>query len=154
MPERRLPIIALFVLSLAFCAPALADDSDEQILTALLHDFLAGASRGDISVHERFWADDLVYTSSSGARTTKQAIIDGMRDAADAPAGGPYVIYSAEDISIRRYDEAAVVAFRLVATPQPGATEAKMNYFNTGTFLKRDGEWRAVAWQATIIPAD
>jgi hypothetical protein len=26
-------------------------------------------------------------------------------------------------------------------------------YFNTGTFLKREGEWRAVAWQATRIPA-
>ncbi len=27
-----------------------------------------------------------------------------------------------------------------------------MNYFNTGTFLKREGKWQAVAWQATIIP--
>jgi hypothetical protein len=28
-----------------------------------------------------------------------------------------------------------------------------LQYFNTGTFLKRDGEWRALAWQATVIPA-
>jgi hypothetical protein len=25
-------------------------------------------------------------------------------------------------------------------------------YYNTGTFLRRDGEWRVVAWQATRIP--
>jgi hypothetical protein len=29
-----------------------------------------------------------------------------------------------------------------------------MEYFNTGTFRKRDGEWRAVAWQATRIPSE
>jgi hypothetical protein len=27
-----------------------------------------------------------------------------------------------------------------------------MYYWNTGTFVKRDGEWRVVAWQATKIP--
>jgi hypothetical protein len=28
------------------------------------------------------------------------------------------------------------------------------NYFNTGTFVKRDNKWQAVAWQATKIPAE
>jgi hypothetical protein len=37
-----------------------------------------------------------------------------------------------------------------VGTPDDGS-EAK-NYFNTGTFLKRGGNWQAVAWQATVIP--
>ena len=36
------------------------------------------------------------------------------------------------------------------------ATQAKppqtLNYFNTGTFLRRDGLWQVVAWQATRIP--
>jgi hypothetical protein len=44
-----------------------------------------------------------------------------------------------------------VVTFRLVGTPDDGS--AALQYFNTGTFLKRDGEWRALAWQATVIPA-
>ena len=26
------------------------------------------------------------------------------------------------------------------------------HYLNTGTFLKRDGKWQAVAWQATVMP--
>jgi hypothetical protein len=38
------------------------------------------------------------------------------------------------------------VAFRLVTATQ--------QYFNTGTFVKREGRWQAVAWQATKIPAD
>jgi hypothetical protein len=27
-----------------------------------------------------------------------------------------------------------------------------MQYLNTGTFAKRDGAWKAVAWQATRVP--
>lgn len=62
-------------------------------------------------------------------------------------------VYSAEEIQIRIYGEAAVVAFMLVADVplEPAGTE-RMLFYNTGTFLKRDGEWRAVAWQATRIP--
>jgi hypothetical protein len=26
------------------------------------------------------------------------------------------------------------------------------HYLNTGTFLKRDGKWQAVGWQATTVP--
>src|SRR4029079_6570191 len=50
-----------------------ADDSAE--LTRLLREFLAGASRNDPAVHERFWADDLVYTGSSGRRIGKADIL-------------------------------------------------------------------------------
>jgi len=27
-----------------------------------------------------------------------------------------------------------------------------LTYFNTGTFLRRNGAWQVVAWQATAIP--
>jgi hypothetical protein len=43
----------------------------------------------------------------------------------------------------------AIVAFRLIGTAEDGTVQ---QYFNTGTFLKRDGAWRVVAWQATKIP--
>jgi hypothetical protein len=36
-------------------------------------------------------------------------------------------------------------------TEKDGATEVK-NYLNSGTFLKRNGEWRVVNWQATVLP--
>jgi hypothetical protein len=45
----------------------------------------------------------------------------------------------------------AVVAFRLVGrTEKDGAVETA-RYRNTGTFLKHDGRWQVVAWQATRI---
>ena len=64
----------------------------------------------------------------------------------------PAVVYSAEDVRIKLYGDTAVVAFRLLGTPRV-EPENVLQYLNTGTFVKRKGEWRVVAWQATVIPA-
>ncbi|MEM7611659.1 MAG: nuclear transport factor 2 family protein [Pseudomonadota bacterium] len=147
--RRAATAIALFTL----CTSAAA--SDEQQLTDLLNEFLAGATRGDVATHERFWADDLIYTSSSGVRTDKARIVEGMRNAGD-PATPPAIIYSADDIDVRLFGTTAIVAFRLVATPADSGENTRAApvtyYLNTGTFLKRDDQWRAVAWQATRVP--
>jgi hypothetical protein len=63
-------------------------------------------------------------------------------------AAGP--VYTAEDVQIQVYGDTAVVAFKLVATP-PDASVV-LTYFNTGTFLRRNGKWQVVAWQATAMP--
>jgi hypothetical protein len=38
--------------------------------------------------------------------------------------------------------------FRLVASQQG---QARQEYFNTGVFRLRGGEWRAITWQATRL---
>ena len=134
------------LLAVAISSPAFAND-DKDVLTAKLQHFLANADKRE--VHEAFWADDLVYSSSSGLRFGKADIMQSFDTAAE-PDDGPAVSYSGEEIDIRLYDDVAVVAFKLVGTPADGS--AKLYYYNTGTFLKRDGAWRAVAWQATSIP--
>jgi hypothetical protein len=75
-------------------------------------------------------------------------------DADDASANDlPPVVYSGEDVDIRIYADAAIVAFKLVGTPTNKAVDSDvLYYFNTGTFLKRDGVWKVIAWQATKIP--
>lgn len=146
----------LAMVSIMLIGPgALASDADD--LTAMLHEFLAGASVGDASSHDKFWSDDLIYTSSAGTRTDKAEIMASMTpadDAADtADDGGPSTVYSAENIQVDLYGSTAIVAFKLVGTPQGDSDAAIAYYFNTGTFLKRDGAWQVVAWQATKIPA-
>ena len=150
---RKICQVLAFVGAMFVGPTALASDVDD--LTAMLHEFLAGASVGDVSAHDTFWSDDLIYTSSNGTRTDKATILDGMSqaaDAAEAEDSGPSVIYTAEDVQIDVYGTTAVVAFKLVGTPQDDGDAAINYYFNTGTFLKRDGAWSVVAWQATRIP--
>ena len=119
------------------------------MLTALLQSFLAGASKNDAAAHERFWSKDLVYTSSSGDRFGKADIMAGL----GSGEGEDSAVYSAEDIRIQQFGDTAVVAFRLVATPMQANGEVTQ-YFNTGTFVKSDQRWQAVAWQATRIPTE
>lgn len=158
--RRRVATTALGAAALAAlvaCAPSpdgppahdVADAAaDAAEIRALLDDFLANADVA--SAHERFWADDLVYTSSRGTRTTKAEIMAGF--GADQGEDSPGPGYSGEDVDIRLYGATAVVAFRLVSTPPDGSEGAVERFFNTGTLLKRDGVWKVVAWQATRIP--
>jgi len=143
IPMRRYVQLCALLPLLAM-THAVAGDDDE--ILVLLNDFLANA--GVESAHQRFWADDLVYTSSSGTRTTKAEIMASFDSVEDEGEPGP--VYSADDVQLKQYGDVAVVAFRLVATPSDHSPVDY--YFNTGTFLKRDGEWRVVAWQATKIP--
>lgn len=146
--NRTLALLAL--LPILFVASAQADQ-EQNVLTQMLNEFLAGASVNDAAAHDRFWAEDLVYTSSRGLRYGKAEIMEGMSTDAEPAEDEPAVVYSAEDIRIRQYGSTAVVAFRLLGTPADDP-DTILQYFNTGTFVKRNGEWRVVAWQATVIP--
>ncbi len=152
------------------------DAPDKEVLVQLLLDFLEGASVGDAAMHDRFWADDLIYTSSSGERYGKAEIMAGFQEQADEGNGvaddpsdepePPSVTWSAEEIQVQQYGDVAIIAFRLVgieeAESQPGdanivETEeepVRTEFLNSGTFLKRDGEWRVVNWQATRVPEE
>lgn len=137
----------MLALCLLLYLPAAASDADD--LERLLQEFLANAHRG--AAHERFWAEDLVYSSSAGKRFGKAEILQGFESAVD-DGSAPDTVYRGEAVDVRVYGDTAVVAFRLVGTPSDGEGEVQQ-YYNTGTFVKRDGTWRAVAWQATKIPA-
>jgi len=142
----RVALLFLIVPALAMAA------NDEEELTNLLNEFMAGATANSEAAHDRFWAEELVYTSSAGERFGKAEIMSGFEDAAEPSEDEPSMVYTAEDVRVQLYGDVAVVTFRLVGTKPvtpPGVSE----FFNTGTFLKRDGEWQAVAWQATKIPA-
>src|SRR5947209_920878 len=108
---KRILIATVFlVASCVVVGAQSAPDAPE--LTRLLNEFLAGAGRNDAAVHDRFWADDLIYTRSAGVRTTKAEIMNGLRSAPPTKPGGPTTVYTAEDIVIHQYDKTAVVAFR------------------------------------------
>jgi len=146
-------IAALVLIFLSQVVVAYGQSSkDAAALTSLLQDFMIGASQNSVVAHDRFWADDLIYTRSAGIRTTKAELMKNLRNAKPPNPDGPKEVYTAEDIQIHQYGDTAVVAFRLVATStKDGVTEVS-NYLNTGTFVKRNGEWRVVAWQSTVVP--
>jgi ketosteroid isomerase-like protein len=146
-------IICSVLLLLTLASGILAQTApDAAELTKLLNDFLAGASRNDAAIHERFWADDLIYTRSAGRRVNKAEVMHDVRNAAPPKPADPKTIYTAEDIRIQQYGDTAVVAFRLVATTDTGGAKQVANLLNSGTFVKRNGKWQVVNWQSTRMP--
>ena len=143
--KKLAPITLLLLLATTVSAQTAPDAAE---LTKLLNDFLAGASRNDVAVHESFWADDLIYTRSAGRRVNKAEVMHDVRATPAPKPTDPKTIYTAEDIRIQQYGDTAVVAFRLVATTEKSVA----NLLNSGTFVKRNGKWQVVNWQSTRMP--
>src|SRR4051794_17171753 len=113
--KKLAPVTFLLLLATTVFSQTAPDAAE---LTKLLNDFLAGASRNDVAVHERFWADDLIYTRSAGRRVNKAEVMHDVRSTPVPKPTDPKTIYTAEDIRIQQYGDTAVVAFRLVATTE------------------------------------
>jgi len=154
---------AIFVAALASLLPVsqpllsqAASSTTERELTAMLTQFLNDAGTNNPAGFDRFFADDLIYTRSAGATTTKADIMRSLnspRAEITSAAPAPKSTFSAEDITIHPYGDTAIVAFRLVGrTEHPDGKVEISNYRNTGTFLRRNGKWQVVAWQSTKMP--
>ena len=152
MKQILLSAIILLALTCGLRAQTTAPDAVE--LTKLLQDFLAGASRNDEAVHERFWASDLIYTGSAGRRKGKADIMREVHKEGPPKPGDETAVYTAEEIRIQQYGNTAIVAFHLVATSDKAGKKKVTHYLNTGTFLRREGKWQAVSWQATAMPTE
>ncbi|MCC5913692.1 MAG: nuclear transport factor 2 family protein [Balneolaceae bacterium] len=149
--RKLIPVLTMLLLPFwAVAEPfeTAIESDDEAALVELLYEFLKGASYGDAATHDRFWSEELIYTGSAGTRTTKADIMEGANPNPERSAE-PEMRYDAEEIQVKLYGDMAVVAFKLIGL----AEGERMEFYNTGTFRKyENGEWRAVAWQATRIP--
>ncbi|MDZ7717794.1 MAG: nuclear transport factor 2 family protein [Balneolaceae bacterium] len=145
---------SILLLHLLLMPALFAQEMDEnEVLENLLEEFLSGASENNAEIHDRFWAEDLIYTSSNGERVTKKDIMDGL---SENPENSSQQMpqYHAEETQIQLFDDIAVVAFKLVAISPNPSGEERLEFYNTGTFQKRNGQWKALAWQATRIPEE
>jgi len=136
-----LPLLLIF-----FLTPALGQ-TDDQKLRELLDTFLQKVDSKEM--HDRFWAEDLIYTSSSGSRHGKAQIMEGFDKAGEEVPERLKPSYSSEEVQVKIFKDVAVVAFKLVSITSDGTIS---NYWNSGTFKKRKGIWKVVNWQATKIP--
>jgi ketosteroid isomerase-like protein len=148
MKIAKLVLIVSALGSVAAAAPA--QPSATQEVTALLREFIGAAGSGDRAIFEKFFANDVIYTRASGVVITKASIMESLGK--PAPASEGKSSYSAEDIMVHEYGDTVIVAFRLEGRTEHGDGKVETaHYRNTGTFLRRNGRWQAVAWQATKI---
>ncbi len=137
----------LFALFVLLGTVELSAQNDKQDIKSLLGEFLSNVESREM--HERFWADELVYTSSSGARFGKNEIMYGFDDDPKDQTPGPK--YYAEEVEVMVYGNIATLVFKLIAE---NPDDSQLRYYNSGTFQKQKGNWKAIIWQATKIPGE
>jgi ketosteroid isomerase-like protein len=129
-------------------AQASKQDAVSQELTALVQKFLADVPANQRPTFDQFFADDIIYTRGTGQVVTKKDI---LADTGNPSAPRANATYAGEDFQVHPYGNMAIVNFRLVMHATEDGKPVTRSFRNTGTFLKRNGRWQAIAWQATPI---
>lgn len=139
----------LLAIAILFSIACTAQESVEEATTKAVNAFLHGASIGSPQAHDKFWAEELTYTSSSGDRFGKEQLMSSMKDAQPKDPDNVKVWYGAEDIEVKQFGDTVVFNFTLTAEEEGKITK----YFhNTGVLIQRGGHWKAVNWNATKVP--
>jgi ketosteroid isomerase-like protein len=145
-----LPMMALAQNNVQANKPAAGpQDATTQQVTQLVRNFLANVPKNDPKAFQEFFADDVIYTRSAGVTVTKADILKNIDVRA---TNEPQATFEADDFTVHPYGEMAVVNFRLIMHNTEGGKATTSYFRNTGTFLKRNGKWQVVAWQATKVP--
>jgi len=124
-----------------------AAPSKEELIS-LIKAFLKDVPNNDQATFDRFFADDVVYTRGSGLLITKKDI---LADTGKTTVPRANATFSGTEFTVHQYGDTAVVNFRLVMHATENDKPVTREFRNTGTFMKRNGRWQAVAWQATPI---
>ncbi|WP_185960761.1 nuclear transport factor 2 family protein [Aliidiomarina halalkaliphila] len=141
----RLLMMVLVVLAgLNASSPVKA--GEDEIFMAL-DVFLHGASVGDPAIHDDFWADELIYTSSNGTRFGKAELMAGMEGREPTPSDEVTVWYHADDTYVDYVQGVGILNFVLVARNKETGEEER--FLNSGVFVFRDMRWQAINWHAT-----
>jgi len=115
-------------------------ENAESIITQLERDWAAAIVGKDTATLERLLADDFTGTSANGQRYSKAEAIDDVK-------AGRYVAESMDlsRITVRVYGETAVVTLDQTEKSQFKGEDCSGRYAFTDVWVKRQGEWRAVA---------
>jgi Domain of unknown function (DUF4440) len=131
-------------------AAAVAKESDvSRLLTQMVRDFLRAVPEGRRETFDAFFANDVIYTRSAGVTVNKAEI---LRNIDVRTVNEPNATYEADEFTVHSYGDTAVVNFRLIQHNEKAGRPETHYFRNTGTFLKRNGKWQVVAWQATTVP--
>jgi ketosteroid isomerase-like protein len=102
--------------------------------------------RGDAIALERMTADDYTFITLKGELRTKADIVKGF-----ASGAFKYQSRSISDLKIRVWDAVAIVTGRSTQEGTENGKDYSGSYRFTRVYVKRNGAWKTVALQATLI---
>ena len=111
---------------------------EEERNQAILH--------GDVAALDRMTSDDYTFITLRGELRTKVEILR------DFKAGKiKYDSRTISDLKVRIYGNSAVVTGRAIQKGMENGKDYSGDYWFTRVYVRRDGRWRTVALQTTLI---
>jgi hypothetical protein len=142
------PWFLVLVVCVGACAPQRPDPRSE--LPRVARELLAAVATGDRAVWGRHLADDGVFTDERGVRRTKAELLAVFEPLPAGYAGR----LEPRDVEVRDFGSTAVVTFRAEETLTLHGQTVADTYFETDTYLLREGRWQMVASQVQAEVGD
>jgi hypothetical protein len=137
-----------FMLPVLLCLASVAvlgqGKTEEQAVLKLEEQWVAALVKADTAALEKLYADDLVYTHSSGAVDTKAKYIDSLKTGKTK-----YESLDRDDIKVRMYGTTAIVTCHAIFK----VNNNTINLRYVHIYVKEKGAWKMVMHQATRLAA-
>ena len=100
----------------------------------------------DFATLDELFADEVLYTHSSGSRDSRASYLESLRSNALT-----YRSITRSDTEFAVYDGAAIIATGVTLEITSNGADKTINGRATITWVRDDGRWRFAAWQSTPV---
>jgi ketosteroid isomerase-like protein len=143
--------INMALLSFAFgqspTAQQPANSTSEQEIRQLVEKYRTAILQRDIATLEKIWADDYVFVNAAGDVLTKTERLANVKSGATALDS----INEEENVTVRVYQNSAVVTSRVTLKGQYSGQPISGEYRSTLVWVKGPGGWQLVSNQLTAL---
>jgi ketosteroid isomerase-like protein len=145
------PITLYIALTVTCISFAFGEDqretTDEQEVRQMIQKYRSALPQRDIPMLEKIWADDYVFVNASGEVLTKAQRLSNLKSGATSLDS----INEEENITVRVYQNSAVVTSRVTLKGQYSGKQISGQYRSTLVWVKGPAGWQLVSNQLTAL---
>jgi ketosteroid isomerase-like protein len=145
------PITLYIALTVTCISFAFGEDqretTDEQEVRQMIQKYRSALLQRDIPMLEKIWADDYVFVNASGEVLTKAQRLSNLKSGATSLDS----IDEEENITVRVYQNSAVVTSRVTLKGQYSGKQISGQYRSTLVWVKGPAGWQLVSNQLTAL---
>jgi ketosteroid isomerase-like protein len=145
------PITLYIALTVTCISFAFGEDqrgtTDEQEVRQMIQKYRSALLQRDIPMLEKIWADDYVFVNASGEVLTKAERLSNLKSGATSLDS----IKEEENITVRVYQNSAVVTSRVTLKGQYSGKQISGQYRSTLVWVKGPAGWQLVSNQLTAL---